>query len=264
MPNTRETEPTQEELEEQEKMLEEQEELKKQDELEQEIWFEKIESVFQISKCIDKDKVKYAIYTLEGRALTWWNCHVHTLGIDATDRISWDNLKTMMTIEYYPRTKIQKIEQELWNLTMKGDDIDGYTNFHGNITSSKPATIHEAVIMARGLVDQAVRAKATRISDSNKRKWEEQQRGNNNNNYRNNTHHHQQNQRHEVAKAYVAALAEGKVYLRNLPLCNRCKLHHHCQCTVKCRKCKGICHQTKDCWNKTPTADTLPTADANA
>ncbi|GKG46889.1 reverse transcriptase domain-containing protein, partial [Tanacetum coccineum] len=98
-----------------------------------------------------------------------------------------------------------------------------------------------------------------------KRKWEEQQRGNNNNNnYRNNTHHHQQNRRQEAAKAYVAALAEGKVYLGNLPLCNRCKLHHLGQCSVKCRKCKRIGHQTKDCWSKTHTADTLPTADANA
>ncbi|GJX52519.1 hypothetical protein Tco_0280888 [Tanacetum coccineum] len=48
-------------------------------------WFDKLESVFEISKCIDKDKVKYVVCTLEGRALTWWNGNVHTLGIDATN-----------------------------------------------------------------------------------------------------------------------------------------------------------------------------------
>ncbi|GJX52520.1 reverse transcriptase domain-containing protein [Tanacetum coccineum] len=136
----------------------------------------------------------------------------------------------MMAAEYCPRTKIQKMEQELWNLTMKGEDIEGYTNrfyelavmspapvtleykkikhyirgiperVQGNVTSSKHATIYEAITMARGLVDQAVRAKATRINDSNKRKWEEKQRG----------------------------------------------------------------HQTKDCWSKTLTADTLPTAGTDA
>ncbi|GJY63007.1 putative reverse transcriptase domain-containing protein [Tanacetum coccineum] len=82
----------------------------------------------------------------------------------------------------------------------------------GNVTSSKPTTIHEVVTMARSLVDQAVRAIATRINDSNKRKWEGQQWGNNNNNNnRNNYHPHQQNQRQEVAKAYVAAPSEGRV-----------------------------------------------------
>ncbi|GJU69294.1 reverse transcriptase domain-containing protein [Tanacetum coccineum] len=41
------------------------------------------------------------------------------------------NLKTMMTTEYCPGTEIQKIEQEMWTLTLKGDDIEGYNNhFH--------------------------------------------------------------------------------------------------------------------------------------
>nr|GEU76125.1 hypothetical protein [Tanacetum cinerariifolium] len=185
------------------------------------------------------------------------------------EELKEDNLKAIMAAEYCLRTEIHKMEQELWNLTMKGDDIKGYTNrFHelavmypalvtleykniehyvrglpkrvqGNVTSSKHATIHEAVTMARGLVDQAVRAKATRINDSNKKKWEKQQRGNNNNNnYRNNTHHHQPNRRHETAIAFVSAPTEGNVYLGNLLLCNRCKLHHHGMCSVKCRNSK--------------------------
>ncbi|GJX06035.1 hypothetical protein Tco_0193967 [Tanacetum coccineum] len=36
-------------------------------------WFEKLESVFQISKCANEDRVKYVVGTLHGRALTWWN-----------------------------------------------------------------------------------------------------------------------------------------------------------------------------------------------
>nr|GEX46991.1 reverse transcriptase domain-containing protein [Tanacetum cinerariifolium] len=161
--------------------------------------------------------------------------------------------------------RLGEIERVSQDMSMKRARLQLiFTQLLGNVTSSKPTTIHEAVTMAHGLVDQAVQAKPTRINDINKRKWEEQQRGNNNNNYRNNTHHHQQNQRHEAAKAYVTAPGEGKVYLRNLPLCNRCKLHHHGQCTVKHLKCKRICQQTKDCWSKTPAADTQQTADANA
>ncbi|GJY28659.1 putative reverse transcriptase domain-containing protein [Tanacetum coccineum] len=91
-------------------------------------WFEKMESVFEISKFAKEDKVKYVLCTLKGRALTWWNRNVHSLGINAANQIPWNELKTMMTAEYCPRTKIQKMEQALWTLSMKGDDIDGYTN----------------------------------------------------------------------------------------------------------------------------------------
>ncbi|GKF60718.1 hypothetical protein Tco_0177504, partial [Tanacetum coccineum] len=36
-------------------------------------WFKKMEQVFKICKCAKDDKVKFAICTFEGRALTWWN-----------------------------------------------------------------------------------------------------------------------------------------------------------------------------------------------
>ncbi|GKG30170.1 hypothetical protein Tco_0420068, partial [Tanacetum coccineum] len=36
-------------------------------------WFEKLESVFRISDCKERDKVIFATATLQGRALTWWN-----------------------------------------------------------------------------------------------------------------------------------------------------------------------------------------------
>ncbi|GJY48834.1 reverse transcriptase domain-containing protein [Tanacetum coccineum] len=115
----------------------------------------------------------------------------------------------MMTTEYCPATEIQRMEQELWTLTLKGDDIEAYNNrFHelvlmcpklvstekkkiekyirgfpegikGNVTSSKPATLHDAINMARELIEQGVQAKALRIGDSNKRKWEDQQGDNN-------------------------------------------------------------------------------------
>ncbi|GJX69296.1 putative reverse transcriptase domain-containing protein, partial [Tanacetum coccineum] len=101
-----------------------------------------------------------------------------------------------------------EMKQELWTLTLKGDDIKAYNNrFHelvlmcpelvsterkkiekyirgfpegvkGNVTSSKPATLHDAINMARELIEQGVQARALRISESNKRKWEDQQ-GNN-------------------------------------------------------------------------------------
>nr|GEZ76756.1 putative reverse transcriptase domain-containing protein [Tanacetum cinerariifolium] len=94
--------------------------------------------------------------------------------------------KSMMTTEYCLATEIQRIEEELWTLTLKGDDMEAYNNrFHelaltcpdlvpnekkkikrymkgfperikGNITSARPTTLHEAINLARELVEQAI------------------------------------------------------------------------------------------------------------
>ncbi|GKB36259.1 putative reverse transcriptase domain-containing protein [Tanacetum coccineum] len=94
-------------------------------------WFEKMEQVFEICKCAKDDKVKFAMCTFEGRALTWWNGNVQTLGLANANQIPWSNVKAMMTTEYCPATEIQRMEQELWTLTLKGDDIEAYNNrFH--------------------------------------------------------------------------------------------------------------------------------------
>ncbi|GJU25161.1 putative reverse transcriptase domain-containing protein [Tanacetum coccineum] len=138
------------------------------------------------------------------------------------------------------------MEQELWTVTLKGDDIEAYNNrFHelalmcpelvptekkkikkyvrgfperikGNITSSKALqTLHDAINMARELVEQAVQGRATRIGESNKRKWEDHQRNNNNNNHnnnnrnRNNNYHQQQNRRQKTARPCCKAPTEN-------------------------------------------------------
>ncbi|GJV50566.1 retrovirus-related pol polyprotein from transposon TNT 1-94 [Tanacetum coccineum] len=237
-------------------------------------WIEKVEQVFETCKCAEEDKVMFAASTFEGRALTWWNGNVHTLGLVNANHIPWTEFKTMMTTEYCPATEIQRMEQELWTLTLKGDDIEAYNNrFHelalmcpelvptekkkierytrgfperikGNITSSKPATLHDAINMARELVEQAVQGKATRIGESNKRKWEDHQRNTNNNNNnpnnnnnrnRNNNYHQQQNRRQETARAYAAAPTKNRGYAGNLPKCNRCNFHHSGRCPPKCQ-----------------------------
>ncbi|GJS05379.1 reverse transcriptase domain-containing protein [Tanacetum coccineum] len=215
-------------------------------------WFEKMEQVFEICKCAEDDKVKFAMCTFESRALTWWNGNVQTLGLANANQIPWSNVKAMMTTEYCPTTEIQRMEQELWTLTLKGDDIEAYNNrFHelvlmcpelvstekkkiekyirgfpegikGNVTSSKPATLHDAINMARELIEQGVQAKALRIGDSNKRKWEDQQ-GNN--------YHQQQNQR--LQQRFIAKPQLMERLARNLP----CAL---CQGTSSARVMPGV------------------------
>ncbi|GJX27092.1 hypothetical protein Tco_0233388 [Tanacetum coccineum] len=74
-------------------------------------WFEKIETVFHISNCSEKYQVKYVTCTLSNSALTWWNLHKRTIRTDVAFSMTWRELMKLMVEVYYPRTKIQKMEQ---------------------------------------------------------------------------------------------------------------------------------------------------------
>ncbi|GJW34819.1 reverse transcriptase domain-containing protein [Tanacetum coccineum] len=57
-----------------------------------------------------------------------------------------------------------------------------------------------------------------------------------------------------MVRAYTVGNNKNKGYAGILPLCDKCKLHHHSPCTVKCGNCKKVGHQAKDFW--TPTTVT--------
>ncbi|GKE29843.1 reverse transcriptase domain-containing protein, partial [Tanacetum coccineum] len=75
-------------------------------------WFVKIESVFRISNFPSNSQVKFATCTLLDGALTWWNSHVQTIGIDEAYEMPLKDLMKLMIDMYYPRTEIQKIVPE--------------------------------------------------------------------------------------------------------------------------------------------------------
>ncbi|GKD09290.1 hypothetical protein Tco_1188975 [Tanacetum coccineum] len=60
-------------------------------------WFEKMETVFNISNYPLKYQVKYATCTLHDSALTWWNSHKKTIGVDAAYAMNWVELMRLMT-----------------------------------------------------------------------------------------------------------------------------------------------------------------------
>ncbi|GJR08444.1 reverse transcriptase domain-containing protein [Tanacetum coccineum] len=97
-------------------------------------WFEKMETVFHISNCPKKYQVKYATCTLLNSAPTWWNSHKRTVGIDAAFAMSWRELMKLMAEVYCPRNEIQKMESELWNLTVKNNDLAAYTQRFQDLT----------------------------------------------------------------------------------------------------------------------------------
>nr|GEV28447.1 hypothetical protein [Tanacetum cinerariifolium] len=132
-------------------------------------WIEKIESVFNISGC------------------------------------AIENQKNM-TNKYCPQGELKKLEIELWNLKVKGNDVPTYTNrfqeltlictkfvanesekidkyisglldnIYGNVKSSKPRTLDETIKLTNDLMDQKLHTYAE-MAD-NKRKTDDTSRNN--------------------------------------------------------------------------------------
>ncbi|GKF80124.1 hypothetical protein Tco_0238726 [Tanacetum coccineum] len=58
-----------------------------------------------------------------------WNVgRIASMGIDAANGTPWTKVRKWMTKEFCPGSVLQRLEQELYNLKLKGTDIDGYTN----------------------------------------------------------------------------------------------------------------------------------------
>nr|GFA85565.1 reverse transcriptase domain-containing protein [Tanacetum cinerariifolium] len=109
-------------------------------------WFKKMETVFNISNCPPKYQVKYATCTLQNSALTWWNSHKRTIGVDAT---------------------------------MVPDEEDGVERFIGglldniqrNVIATNPARLQDAIHIANQLMDKKLQGYAAKSAE-NKRRME--------------------------------------------------------------------------------------------
>ncbi|GJW94882.1 reverse transcriptase domain-containing protein [Tanacetum coccineum] len=89
-------------------------------------WFERTESVFSRSRCAEENKVTFATGTLTDDALSWWNAYAQPMGVDQANQITWTELKRLLTNKYCPRTEVRKMEDEFYNLTVKGNDLKPY------------------------------------------------------------------------------------------------------------------------------------------
>nr|GFC24894.1 reverse transcriptase domain-containing protein [Tanacetum cinerariifolium] len=111
---------------------------------------------------------------------------------DAAYAMTWGTLKKKLTDKYCPKCEIRKLEIELWNLKVRGNDVAAYTqrfqeltlmctkfladdtkkvdkyisglldNIHGNVMYARPKTLDEAIELANDLMDQKLRTYAKR------------------------------------------------------------------------------------------------------
>nr|GFB62545.1 hypothetical protein [Tanacetum cinerariifolium] len=141
-----------------------------------------------------------------------------------------------LTDKYCPKGEIKKLEIELWNLKVKGNDVRGYThrfqeldlmctkfisnetekvdkyisglpdNIQGNVMAARPKTLDDAIELANDLMDQKLRTYAERQAE-NKRKLD-------------NNHQAQQQllKKQNVAQAYAVGTGEKKSYGGSKPV----------------------------------------------
>ncbi|GKE11123.1 reverse transcriptase domain-containing protein [Tanacetum coccineum] len=219
-------------------------------------WFERTESVFSCINCTEACKVKFATGTLTEEALS---C-------------------------YCPRNEVKKIEDEFYNLTVKGNDIKTYIrrfqelailcptmvpnseklmevfigglprSIEGNVTASKPQTLEEAITITQRLMDQVTKHNSVQGTNDHKQKFDDrrtftnnnnyQNNHNNNNNNRNNDHQQQQNRRQETVRAYTVTPTENSRNCRNKGPTTRSNLQ---PVTVTCHACGEKGHYRNQC-----------------
>ncbi|GJX57418.1 reverse transcriptase domain-containing protein [Tanacetum coccineum] len=89
-------------------------------------WFEQTVLVFSHSNCAKENKVTFATGTLTDDALSWWNAYAQPIRIEQANKITWTELKRLLTNKYCPQTEIKKMEDEFLQLGIKGMISDLY------------------------------------------------------------------------------------------------------------------------------------------
>ncbi|GKD53296.1 putative reverse transcriptase domain-containing protein [Tanacetum coccineum] len=118
-------------------------------------WFERTESVFYCSNYVEENNVTFAT---TDDALSWWNAYAQPIGIEQANKITWTELKRLLTNKYCPRTKELAVlcpnmvpnTEKFMEVFIRGLP----RSIKGNVTTSKPQTLEEAITITQRLMHQ--------------------------------------------------------------------------------------------------------------
>ncbi|GKB52541.1 reverse transcriptase domain-containing protein [Tanacetum coccineum] len=161
--------------------------------------------------CVEDNRVTFFTGTLTDDALSWWNAYAQPIRKEQANRITWTELKMLLTNKYCPRTEVKKIEDEFYNLAVKGNDLKTYVrrfqelavlcpnmvpntkklmevfieglpkSIEGNVTASKPQTLEEAITITQRLMKQIIKHNSAQETNDHRRKFDDSRNTNNNN-----------------------------------------------------------------------------------
>nr|GEW49157.1 retrotransposon protein, putative, Ty3-gypsy subclass [Tanacetum cinerariifolium] len=200
-----------------------------------------------VDVAITAERARFATATMQGPALTWRNSKTATMRLKTTNRMPWTKIKQLMTAEFCPIEKVQRMEHELWNLKVKKYNIMAYTQRFNEFALMCPRMVEpkrmKVYAYIWGLTDN-IKARDERILEGKKRKWESFQGGNSSSkgNQKDTSRQTlQNNQMQGNVRAMVTDPIDGK-----LSLCERCFTRHVGQCTIKCHKCRKVGHKLRN------------------
>ncbi|GKF71446.1 reverse transcriptase domain-containing protein, partial [Tanacetum coccineum] len=143
-------------------------------------------------------KMKFATGTLTEEALSWWNSFSQPIGIEEAYKITWSEFKKLLIKKYCPRNEVKKMEDEFYNLTIKGNDLKTYIkrfqelavlcptmvpnseklmevfigglprSIEGNVTASKPQTLKKAITITQRFMDQVTKHNSVQGTNDHK------------------------------------------------------------------------------------------------
>nr|GEX85946.1 reverse transcriptase domain-containing protein [Tanacetum cinerariifolium] len=184
----------------------------------------KLQRVYKLSTFLlqcnyaEENRVTFATGTLTNDALSWWNAYAQPIRIEQANKITRTKLKRHLTNKYCPRTDIKKMEDEFYDLTVKGNDLKTYIrrfqelatlcpnmvpntekiieafisglprSIEGNVTASKPQTFEEAIKITQRLMEQVIKHQSAQKADDHKQKFEDRINTTGNNNNHSNNH----------------------------------------------------------------------------
>nr|GEZ56667.1 putative reverse transcriptase domain-containing protein [Tanacetum cinerariifolium] len=107
-------------------------------------------------------------------ALTWWNSHKRTIGVDVAYAMKWTGLMKLMTEELILLcTRMVSDEKDRVERFIGGLP----DNIQGNVIAANPARLQDAIRIANQLMDKKIQGYAARSAE-NKRKMESNPRDN--------------------------------------------------------------------------------------
>ncbi|WRX25667.1 Retrotransposon gag domain - like 10 [Theobroma cacao] len=90
-----------------------------------ELWIEEMEKAFVAMRFSDQDKIRFAVYLLQGSAHNWWKGVTRTHDNDP-EFFNWENFRTTFYAKYFPRSKLLQLEREFLNLVKGSMTVDDY------------------------------------------------------------------------------------------------------------------------------------------